>query len=46
VREALSRIGPSLPLRLVGFSNGGALAMTMRSMRSRTRHSRAATAWC
>lgn len=27
VREARSRIGPSLPLHLVGFSNGGALAM-------------------
>lgn len=27
VREAHSRIGPSLPLHLVGFSNGGALAM-------------------
>lgn len=32
VREARSRIGPSLPLHLVGFSNGGALAMNMRSM--------------
>lgn len=27
VREARRRIGPSLPLHLVGFSNGGALAM-------------------
>jgi len=27
VREARGRIGPSLPLHLVGFSNGGALAM-------------------
>jgi alpha-beta hydrolase superfamily lysophospholipase len=27
VREARRRIGPSLPLDLVGFSNGGALAM-------------------
>jgi alpha-beta hydrolase superfamily lysophospholipase len=27
VREARQRIGPSLPLHLVGFSNGGALAM-------------------
>jgi alpha-beta hydrolase superfamily lysophospholipase len=27
VREARARIGPSLPLHLVGFSNGGALAM-------------------
>jgi alpha-beta hydrolase superfamily lysophospholipase len=27
VREARSRIGPDLPLHLVGFSNGGALAM-------------------
>jgi hypothetical protein len=27
VREAHGRIGPSLPLRLVGFSNGGALAL-------------------
>jgi alpha-beta hydrolase superfamily lysophospholipase len=27
VREARERIGPSLPLHLVGFSNGGALAM-------------------
>lgn len=27
VREAVRRIGPSAPLQLVGFSNGGALAM-------------------
>jgi len=27
VREARRRIGPALPLHLVGFSNGGALAM-------------------
>ena len=27
VREARRRVGPSLPLHLVGFSNGGALAM-------------------
>jgi alpha-beta hydrolase superfamily lysophospholipase len=27
VREARRRIGPSLPLHLVGFSNGGALAL-------------------
>jgi alpha-beta hydrolase superfamily lysophospholipase len=27
VREARARIGPDLPLHLVGFSNGGALAM-------------------
>jgi alpha-beta hydrolase superfamily lysophospholipase len=27
VREARSRIGPKLPLHLIGFSNGGALAM-------------------
>jgi alpha-beta hydrolase superfamily lysophospholipase len=27
VREARARVGPSLPLHLVGFSNGGALAM-------------------
>jgi alpha-beta hydrolase superfamily lysophospholipase len=27
VREARRRIGPSLPLHLIGFSNGGALAM-------------------
>ena len=27
VREARRRIGPTLPLHLVGFSNGGALAM-------------------
>jgi alpha-beta hydrolase superfamily lysophospholipase len=27
MREARRRIGPSLPLHLVGFSNGGALAM-------------------
>jgi alpha-beta hydrolase superfamily lysophospholipase len=27
VREARQRVGPSLPLHLVGFSNGGALAM-------------------
>lgn len=27
VREALRRAGPSVPLQLVGFSNGGALAM-------------------
>jgi alpha-beta hydrolase superfamily lysophospholipase len=27
VREAHGRIGPSLPLHLVGFSNGGALAL-------------------
>ncbi len=27
IREARRRIGPSLPLHLVGFSNGGALAM-------------------
>jgi alpha-beta hydrolase superfamily lysophospholipase len=27
VREAGARVGPSLPLHLVGFSNGGALAM-------------------
>ncbi|MGH6916291.1 MAG: alpha/beta hydrolase [Geminicoccaceae bacterium] len=27
VREARARIGPALPLHLVGFSNGGALAM-------------------
>ena len=27
VREARTRIGPSLPLHLVGYSNGGALAM-------------------
>ena len=27
VREARGRIGPALPLHLVGFSNGGALAM-------------------
>jgi alpha-beta hydrolase superfamily lysophospholipase len=27
VREARAQIGPSLPLHLVGFSNGGALAM-------------------
>jgi hypothetical protein len=27
VREARVRVGPSLPLHLVGFSNGGALAM-------------------
>jgi len=27
VREARSRIGPALPLHIVGFSNGGALAM-------------------
>ena len=27
VREARRRIGPSLPLHLVGYSNGGALAM-------------------
>jgi alpha-beta hydrolase superfamily lysophospholipase len=27
VREAHARIGPDLPLHLVGFSNGGALAM-------------------
>jgi alpha-beta hydrolase superfamily lysophospholipase len=27
VREARRRIGPSLPVHLVGFSNGGALAM-------------------
>ena len=27
VREARRRIGPSLPLQIVGFSNGGALAM-------------------
>jgi alpha-beta hydrolase superfamily lysophospholipase len=27
VREALRRIGPAAPLHLVGFSNGGALAM-------------------
>ncbi|UHD14268.1 alpha/beta hydrolase [Thiocapsa bogorovii] len=27
VREAARRIGPSAPLQLVGFSNGGALAM-------------------
>jgi alpha-beta hydrolase superfamily lysophospholipase len=27
VREARARVGPDLPLHLVGFSNGGALAM-------------------
>ncbi len=27
VREARRRIGPSLPLHMIGFSNGGALAM-------------------
>ena len=27
VREARARIGPALPMHLVGFSNGGALAM-------------------
>ena len=27
VREARRRVGPSLPLHLVGFSNGGALAL-------------------
>jgi alpha-beta hydrolase superfamily lysophospholipase len=27
VREARRRIGPSLPLHIIGFSNGGALAM-------------------
>ncbi|ACK50011.1 conserved hypothetical protein [Methylocella silvestris BL2] len=27
VREARARIGPSLPLHIVGFSNGGALAL-------------------
>lgn len=28
VREALRRVGPSKPLHLVGYSNGGALALT------------------
>ena len=27
VREARRRVGPSRPLHLVGFSNGGALAL-------------------
>jgi alpha-beta hydrolase superfamily lysophospholipase len=27
VREARRRIGPSLPLHMIGFSNGGALAL-------------------
>ena len=35
VREARRRIGPTLPLHLVGFSNGGALAMQVRAGRDR-----------
>ena len=27
MREARRRVGPSRPLHLIGFSNGGALAM-------------------
>jgi hypothetical protein len=41
VREARARAGEGRPLHLVGYSNGGALAMKhTRSMRSRTRASR------
>jgi predicted alpha/beta-fold hydrolase len=44
VREARRRIAPSAPLHLVGFSNGGALAVTTRSTRLQTRGLLARTA--
>jgi alpha-beta hydrolase superfamily lysophospholipase len=36
VREARRLTGPSAPLHLVGFSNGGALALMLRLIQSTT----------
>ena len=43
VREARRRTAPSAPLHLVGFSNGGALALNMRSTPSPIRSRRGPT---
>ena len=47
VREARARVGPDLPLHLVGFSNGGALAMKYALDAHRgPGSSRGPTGWC
>jgi alpha-beta hydrolase superfamily lysophospholipase len=46
VREARRRIGPARPLHLIGYSNGGALAMKCALTCSMTAHCRDPTASC
>ena len=46
VREARARTGPSAPLHLVGFSNGGALALMYALDSSATKSWPGQIAWC